>query len=288
MRTAFLYGLTGSLTRDPNQQTLVNEALERLGEEDSVDRVVLLATRADWEGITQATGGDLATAEAALAMARRLGSDRALVRAASAVADILVGSPRAAERVERMEEAVAAGRRGGIGRDLISSWQWDGPAWLELGDRAGAVAAAGECERAAKELRIDHTTVVLSGLRALLAMLDGRFDEADRLTEEAEVAAGSGDPSAGLGRFAVLVGIARERGDYSEFLPQLEMLGMLPELPGLRAEVGYAYLTAGRTDDAAGHSRRVRGRRLPRCTEQLGAPVDVARPHRAHHGSGNE
>jgi tetratricopeptide (TPR) repeat protein len=149
-----------------------------------------------------------------------------------------------------LAEAVAAGRRGGIGRDLISSWQGDGRARLELGDRAGAVAAAGECERAAKELRIDHTAVVLSGLRALLAMLDGRFDDADQLTEEAELAAGSGDPSAGLGRFAVLVGIARERGDYRAYLPQMEMLAMLPELPGLRAEVGYAYLTAGRADDA--------------------------------------
>jgi len=92
--------------------------------------------------------------------------------------------------------------------------------------------------------------VVLSGIRSLLAMLDGHFDDAERIAEQAVIGASNDDPVAIVGRVAQQVALAREVGNFTDLLPQLEMLATMPEFTGARTEVGYWYLASGRTEDA--------------------------------------
>ena len=123
----------------------------------------------------------------AVEIARRLGDDRTLAHGAgrARLPDVSRrGRRRAASpRTRRCCELARAGRRPRargprarvpLLRDL-----------LELGDVAGADAELDAYARLAEELRQPQHLWHVPLLRAMRAMMDGRFDEAERLAEEA-------------------------------------------------------------------------------------------------------
>jgi class 3 adenylate cyclase/tetratricopeptide (TPR) repeat protein len=248
VNAVFLYGLTGGVAVDPTRTALVDEALVRLPSEDSAERALLLATRAEWAFLSE-DEGDRAEAQTALEMANRVGDARAIAYCSAVLADLLIGSPHASERIALAARALEIGDAHGIGRPTFNSIQWMPGAFLELGDRAGCEAILADLEMRGRRLHLD-TMVVLNGVRALLTMFDGRFDDADRIGEEAVKRGSSDDPVVVIGRVAQRVSLAREIGNFSDLLPQLEMFSTMPGFTGVRTEVGYWYLAQGRADDA--------------------------------------
>ena len=272
VRAVFLYGLSGAVAADAVRSSLVDEALTLLPETDSADRAMLLSTRAAWQAITDPRGGDLDGARAALEMAHRVGDDRAIAQAASAVQDLLVGRPQARERIAMAAATIAAAERSGFDRGLLNSLQWHPPAFLELGDRRAFEVALADMEHRARAHHLDHKLVVLSGCRSLLLQIDGRFEEADRHGVDSEAAMPSTDPNALLARLAQRVALARELGQSEELLPQLEMIATLPEFPGVLAEVGYWYLTLDRRDEARAVLERFVGASFSTIPNNWGRP----------------
>ena len=250
VRAVFLYGLSGGLEVDTVRNGLVDEALERLDEGDSVERAILMSARAAWSTIVSPTPNDHADARAALDMARRLDAPRAVAYCAAVVGDLLIGSPHATERIELLIEALGAAETAGLMRAEFNSLQWSPSAFLELGDRTGCEAITAELEARARALHLENELIVLAGVRCMLSMLDGDFDTADRIGAEAEALTSADNPYKVLGRFAQRVSIARERGDFDELLMTLDAFTMVPDLVGLRGEVGCWYLGVGRRDDA--------------------------------------
>jgi class 3 adenylate cyclase len=248
VNAVFLYGLTGGIAVDPTRTALVQEALARLPDTDSRERALLLSGRAEWAFLSE-DDADRADAQSALEMANRLDDPHVIAYSSAVLADLLIGSPNAAGRIELGSQSLHIAETFGIGRAVFNSLQWIPGAFLELGDRAGCEATLADLETRARRLHFE-SMVVLSGIRALLAMLDGRFEDANTISEQAVGVASGDDPVALIGHVAQQVAMAREIGNFVDLLPQLEMYSTLPGFTAVRTEVGYWYLAQGRADEA--------------------------------------
>ena len=245
----FLYGIAGELFLDPVRSRLVDEAMQRLPEGDSTERARLISARAEWNTVAS-EAVDLEAARSALEMARRIGDSRTIAYCAGIVGDLLVGSPHPNERVELAMEALMRSEPFGIGRGVFNSIQWSPPALLELGDRPGCEAFVADLEMRARALQLDHVLFVLAGCRGLLAQVDGRFDDMERIGADAEAKAKSDDQYTIIGRLAQRVSIARDTGGLEQFLPQLEALSTMPAFVALRVDLAYACLALDRREEA--------------------------------------
>jgi len=158
------------------------EALASLGQQLPALRAMLLGVM----GPLKSDRGENAegTVREALALARESGDPDALGVALNACQIILRGSPRVHEALALAEELVSAAPPDG----------WDGwrnghharaVARLALGDRTGFEADVAACERLGAERRFWYFRWIAAMWRAALALLDGRFSEADALAAEA-------------------------------------------------------------------------------------------------------
>lgn len=180
----YVRGLMGARVRESEDaaQTSVDVAREihrTLGDDAPSWRARLLAIRPELR-----EGQDrLATRREALALARETGDANAIGVALSFLSGAL-GPLQVREVLELAEEMVAAappngwdGWRNGIERR--------GRARLILGDRVGFEADVVACERFGRERRFWFFLWTPRYLEATLALLDGRFDEADGLAADA-------------------------------------------------------------------------------------------------------
>jgi DNA-binding SARP family transcriptional activator len=172
---------------DPRLVPLLERAIEAQGDADGALRVRLLARLA---------GGPLrdasfppqrkaALSEEALAMARRLGDDATL---AYALHGYVLGhhSPdHTRTQLEVATELVEVARRAGDKERTFDGHEERFDALVELGDVAAARRELAAMQQVARELRQPSQAWLVTAHEALLALLAGALDDAERLVHAA-------------------------------------------------------------------------------------------------------
>ena len=250
-RTTLLLGGVQDLRDDRSAAgRLYDEALTVLPPQDRSRRAILLAVRSSVD-VDQGHGkrGEQ-TAREAVEEAVRSGDDHAIATARFQLGYSWIGRGRAAERVE-LFSALASHRESAILRRITPAASFLGPACFEVGDRAGCEAAAGEVDQLVSDRRILPLYSGAWMARSLVALGDGRFDEAIALASDAYDSSTGEDWTNGLGTVSVTMSVAIERGELVEHLDTLEMISELPRFRGVRAGLAFAMCEVGRLDEAA-------------------------------------
>ena len=235
-------------TVDEPLLALLEEALGLIEPGDSVLRVELLSaitTRVMWRD-PHGEAADLAAE--AVAMAKRLGDDHALAAAVMAEQFVLSGTPESPrDRLANAELLIeVAGRSGDL--DLaVRGYAYKLHCMLELGDVEQAEEVYRDYARVARELRQPQHLWHLPLFQGVQAMMDGRFEEAERLAEEARRGGERAqEPLAGQLHAVQMAVIRQQQGRLEEALPAVrEMARRFPvirawqlTLNGFQAELG--------------------------------------------------
>ena len=193
--------------RDPETRPLLEEALAALDDGDSRGRATLLgllaAVRED-----DGTGARDATAEEAIAMARRLDDPQVLATALLARHLVAVGPDSTRTRLALADEALALAGRGAVLTEHLARAARV-HALLELGDVGGAVAEIEHMTVAADRLKEPERQWQVLVRRATVALLEGRFDDGARLATEALATRRNASDPAVLQNFVLQMFLAR-------------------------------------------------------------------------------
>jgi tetratricopeptide (TPR) repeat protein len=214
---------------------LLEEALDALPDDDSVLRArVLAALSLELYFTPQPPERAVATSASAIAMARRLDDDEALAFALACGHTAIFDPGRLDERLAVSSELVEVGDRAGTPELALIGHVHRAGDLLELTRvdeaRAEAAAAAAIVDRLGQPM----LRYFVIWLQSTLALLDGRLDEAERLSNEAldiGVAANHPDAFVVWGTQAVIFGW--HRGDTSHLVTSARAL--LDEFPDLQA-----------------------------------------------------
>ena len=240
---------------------LLEEALGMLPGGDSVERSCVLARLAiaHYFGRLEAVA-DLAGE--ALSMARRLGDRRAL---ASGLLAELYAQWRPGGAEKRLSLATQLAVLGEETTDLetvaLADW-WRGLSYLELGRRDELDASVARQTEVAERLRMPSHRMWARASSAALAMLDGRWADAERMTETLREL-GRGEQ----GRDAVQVWTVQrlqyavERGGLAEVEPAVRAASEeFPDVPAWRAALAFVLGSLGERDAAREHFERLAAR----------------------------
>lgn len=233
---------------------LLEEALGGLAAGDSVQRAQLLARLSIelfWSGSPQRTRE---LSDAALAMASRTGDAAALAEALRAKHYALYGPMHVEERLalaSRMVDlAEATGDRAlaasAYGRRIIDL--------LERGDREAHDADLAAYARLAGELRQPSLHWIVLWHRVTQAMLEGRFEEGERLAFEAfHLGTRIGREDALQTLVAQTFRLRDEQGRIGEVEGNLRAaVKLFPHVPAWRCALAYVSTCQGRLDEARG------------------------------------
>ena len=245
---------TDFLDVDPDVVRLLETALDH--EVDPADRARLLARLAH-ELLGDATAGERrrVLADEALASARSLGDDDTLASVLDDRLHALWDPAGAVDRLETATQIVVLARRSGDRDRERAGLFWRFVALMELGRVSEAEAALASYERASTDDAIAN--VVVTSRRAMLAIVRGRYDLADRLIDEVRTAGHRlrlADTERLVGTLEGAIAIDRGPQDEVQWLAAIDqILGVSLRLPGHHFEttVGVVLVTMGRTDEAA-------------------------------------
>ncbi len=156
----------------------------------------------------------------------------------------------AAQALSLRREQVEAARRAG---DKFAELRADSSLaeyMLVLGDRAGFDRAVEEQERLQRELRIVNYWTGLQ--RALQTQMDGRFDEAERLANQAFAELQHDDPeNAAQGLGAFMLALRQHQGRLLEIEPAIKANAeRYPAVPAWGVALASAYSEVGRLEEA--------------------------------------
>jgi tetratricopeptide (TPR) repeat protein len=188
-RAALGYGgrLIWDVSRDdPHLVPLLERALAALGDEDSTLRVRLLARLAGGPlrdstadaGLRRSVGAE------ALEMARRIGEPSTLAYSLLGYIGSQHSPDFTPDQVELAEELVGVALEAGDLERALEGYDNHLEASIELGDVPTAYADLEAMTDLAEQLRQPAQRWLVAVLRALLALLEGRFDEAEKLITE--------------------------------------------------------------------------------------------------------
>ncbi len=237
---------------DADKVAVLESALDALGDDDGRERALLLATLCSELALGTTLDRRQELADAARAMARRLGDPDTVIRTLNLVCDPLQVPSTLSERMVDAKEALELSELLGD-PDLLF--------WTGAYSRLAAVQA-GDFEMARRCLATMRS--VISGLRqptmmwvtlfndAADALLTGDPDRAEQLATAAlEIGIESGQPDAFGFYGAEMIGVRRQQGRYGELVPLIEEIAAEnPALPVFRATLAEGHMEAGEVDTA--------------------------------------
>ncbi|MGH7821919.1 MAG: hypothetical protein ACREQ9_19325, partial [Candidatus Binatia bacterium] len=183
----FVWGFAAA---DERLITLLEESLAALGEGDSALRVRVLARLATaFVGrmmyYQQALERSASLSQQAVEMSRRLGDTALLAYALDARHFAIWGPDRVEERLAIATEMLRLAEEAGDTEREHQAHHWRMLSLLELGELAAADVEIEAQVRLAEELRQPAQRWYAGMVRAMRTLLDGRFEEGERLAEEA-------------------------------------------------------------------------------------------------------
>jgi tetratricopeptide (TPR) repeat protein len=225
---------------------LLRAALAGLTAADDDLRVPLLTELAVAIVLTDARDerGDL-SAEC-LAAARRWGDPNGLATALWARRTALMGPPGTEARVKDGEEALALPRAEIAPESVLAALLGLVEDLLELGDRTGADRTLDDAARLAADLDHPYWSWATTCWRTLTTIVDGRYDEAERLAFAA-LACQSGDhPEAAAALGVNLIDLRLLQGRAGEMIDLVhEAADQNPHIPTYRAVLALCCAEAG-------------------------------------------
>ena len=186
LRAALGYGgiLPATVSPDQQAETLLEEALERLGEEDSAARATILARLAHWLHNVRPHGARLELSDRSLAMARGTRDRRTL-------ATVLMHRGWALDGPDDVGDALAvASEILGVGAELsdpelrLEGLRIRVTAQFEEGEHPAARVTALAMKELAEEVRHPEFMRLAAMWDVTLANLEGRFADAKELSDE--------------------------------------------------------------------------------------------------------
>jgi tetratricopeptide (TPR) repeat protein len=237
---------------DTDKVAVLESALDAMGDDDGRERALLLATLCSELALGTTLDQRQELANAARAMARRLGDPDTIIRTLNLVCDPLQVPSTLNERMVDAREALELSELLGD-PDLLF--------WTGAYSRLAAVQA-GDFEMARRCLAIMHA--VIRGLRqptmmwvtlfndAADALLTGDPDRAEQLATAAlEIGTESGQPDAFGFYGAEMIGVRRQQGRYGGLVPLIEQIAAEnPALPVFRATLAEGHMESGNFDTA--------------------------------------
>ena len=173
----------GRASVDPGLVPLLERALAAVGDDDSRARVRLLGRLASARRDEPLREARVRLAEEALAMARRLGDPETLAYALEAHWPAVEGPATLAGRLERADEMIELGRRTNDPERVFVAHDYRLNTFFILADRAGVDVEIARLQELAEELRQPVQRWSVSTAHTMVALLEGRFAEADELME---------------------------------------------------------------------------------------------------------
>jgi hypothetical protein len=229
----------------------LDAALRAIGEADSPARAQLLAMRAaelmysgDWTN-------RVSMSDEALAMARRV-DDPAALSAVLNMRFVTLLAPRTlAERSANAVEATAVAERLDDPLAHFFACHWRTYTCIEAADVLGARTWATRGREIAERFQQPTALWLSCTDQANLAIIAGEFDRAGALADEALKIGRSSEPDAVTCHAAQRASIAFESGQLPTLIPAIEhAVQVTPGVPGFRAVLALAYITADRHDEA--------------------------------------
>ena len=180
--------------------------------------------------------------EEAVEIARRLGDPATLAAALRSRRLALWGLGKIEARLATTMDIVLLAEEVGDRELTLAAHNYRLIDLLELGDIAAAEAEIEVAARLAQELRHPRYLWFSALSRAMLTLLRGRFDEGERLAQEA-LALGqqAHEPDALLGFGAQMFLVRRQQGRLDELKAAFEsFVEQYPAVPSVRCEIGRA------------------------------------------------
>jgi len=208
----------------PEAVHLLEEALQKLGPDDSPLKARTLGGLARYLGVTGEKQKLMVYASQAVAMARRIGDPELVNYSLLGMFYALSGPEHAEERLAITTEMQDLADAANGQNPTLSQHFWRGYCLLELGDTAGADVDFDAYGRWAAEANRPFHQSICEMLRAMRALMRGRFQDSERLAQQAfaigqrlqaETAAGV----LGLQMFA----LRREQGRLKEVEPVVRL-----------------------------------------------------------------
>jgi tetratricopeptide (TPR) repeat protein len=223
-RAALLYGSVFVYADvDATLLELLREALATLEEGDSAIRARLQARLAAAMQPAKDPEEAMKIARDAIAMARRVGERETLLHAIRAGCSALMDLADPAERLALNREHVALAGELGAPHEALRGYMRIVIDAVDLGDPGASDATIEEYDRLASQTGLPHHQWPASSFRAMRAILDGRFTDADRLSNEAWCHAEHlEDPNAERTIALQSIGLARAREDLDEMRRAVE------------------------------------------------------------------
>jgi tetratricopeptide (TPR) repeat protein len=238
---------------DDERLHALEDALTAVGEGDSADRAVLLATLAAELAFSPADRARrVALSDEALALARRLDDPSALSRVLSLRFVTLWMPETLEERIANSDENVAAARRTG---DPVAEFQavhWRAAGFVEAGRVADAWRDVDREVELAERLGQPTMHWLATYDQGNLEIIDGRLAEAEQHAHEAlQIATLSAQPDALSFFTSQLTNIRYEQGRLAELQPLIaQVVADNPGLPAFRAVLALACCEGDLDDEA--------------------------------------
>ena len=231
---------------------LLEEALALLPGEDSVLRSRVLAALSLELYFTPQRERGLAVGLEGIAMARRAGDDEALAFALACAHTALSDPGHLDRRLTVATELVGLSERAGNPELTYIGHVHRACDLLELARVEDARRSAHAAIETVEDLGQPMQRYYVTWLQSTLALLGGRFDEAQRFADESlEIGIGADNPDAFVvwGTQAVILGW--QRGEVGHLVePAQQLLEQFPDLTALPAEVALVEALAGLNDEA--------------------------------------
>jgi tetratricopeptide (TPR) repeat protein len=231
---------------------LLEEALPRLGVEDSPLKARALAGLARYLGVTGEQQKLMVYAPQAVAMARRLGDPELVAYSLLAMFHALMGPEHAERRLAIATEWRDLAQGANATLELIDGQFFRGCCLLELGDMAGANTEFDAYGLALEEINQPFYLSLNAMMRAMRALMLGRFEDSERLAEQAFALGQRLQTETAAGVFGLqMFALRREQGRLKEVEPAIRLFIQQHSLAAAwRPGLAVIYSELGRTADA--------------------------------------
>ena len=237
---------------DADKVAVLESALDALGDDDGRERALLLATLCSELALGTTLDRRQELADAARAMARRVGDPDTVIRTLNLVSDPLQVPSTLNERMVDAKEALELSELLADPDLLFWTGSYSRLAAVQAGDFEMARRCLATMRAVIKGLRQPTMVWITLFNDAADALLAGDPDRAEQLATAAlEIGTESGQPDAFGFYGAEMIGVRRQQGRYGELVPLIEqMAAENPALPVFRATLAEAHMEAGNVDTA--------------------------------------
>jgi tetratricopeptide (TPR) repeat protein len=231
---------------------LLEETLAALPAGDSVMRARVLGRLAMELCFSKSRARRAALTDEAVAMARRLGDEPTLAYALTARRDRLWRTEHLGERLADADELLRRAEEAGNDEVALDARHWRVLDLFELGDVARLDAELGSFGRLAQDVR--HPLYLYRAVQshATRALLDGRWEDAERLTNQCMALGQRVSEQMALGAYAAKVAtLRRVRGPLAEIEPiAVRLSELFPAMPVYGCGLALLHAEQGRLDEA--------------------------------------